>query len=401
MAYKNGEYHSDDGPLNVDHFSEDGMNSIRQIFLDAAVESGNQQIIDINSDVGLGYLNIQGFYYDGTRQSAAKAFLIPAKNRTNLHIMKHSLVTKILIKNKQAYGVNLLYTGKETREFTATAQKEVIISAGGISSPQLLMLSGIGPEEHLKKFDIPIESDLAVGQNLMDHPLLASWFTFNPTITGVLSTLAGLPQYALNKTGRLASIGATTLTGFINTVNGTGVPDFQIFFIYFTVGQALELGLFLDKFNYNAEVSLALQAELLTHDVVGIAPVMLHEKSRGVIELLSTSPDDHPFIQPRYFQEAEDMEAMLRVLKLQISYLNTTAYKEKGGQFIDLPLPECDELGRGSDDYYRCYIRYFTNTCFHPAGTCKMGNSSDTTAVVDNELKVRGIENLRVIDASM
>lgn len=397
----NNEYHSADGPLNVDYFSEDGMDSIRQTFLDAAIESGNQHIIDINSNVGLGYTTTQSFYHNGTRQSAAKAFLIPAKNRKNLHIMKNSLVTKILIKNKRAYGVKLLYTGKKVHEFTAIAEKEVIISAGAISSPQLLMLSGIGSKKHLKKFGIPVESDLAVGQNLMDHPLLLPWFKFNPTITPASATLDSLYQYTVDKTGPLASTGVTQLTGFINTVNGTGVPDFQIVILYFTTNSTSNLKLFLDKFNYNDEISQALLTELKNHDLAAIAPVMLHEKSRGVIELLSTSPNDHPFIQPRYFQESEDMEAMLRVLKLQISYVNTAAYKKSGGQFIDLPIPECDKLGRGSDKYYRCYIRYFTNSCMHPAGTCKMGKSSDSTAVVDNELKVRGIKNLRVIDASM
>lgn len=402
MAYKNGEYHSADGPLNVDYFSEDGLDSIRQTFLDAALESGYKYNIDINSDVGLGYTDLQGFYYSGTRQSAAKAFLIPAKNRKNLHIMKHSLVKKILIKNKRAYGVKLIYTGKHCRKFTAIAKKEVIISAGAVSSPQLLMLSGIGPKKHLKKFGIPVESDLAVGQNLIDHPLLVPWFKFNPTITPASAELDSLYQYIINKTGPLASIGLTEFAGFINTVNGTGAPDFEIGTFYFTANSTSNFELFLDRFNYNDDMKQALLAELKNYDLAAIAPILLHEKSRGVIELLSTSPNEHPFIQPRYFEETDDMEAMLRALKLQISHVNTTAYKKSGGQFIYLPIPECDKLGRGSDNYYRCYIRYFTTTCYHPAGTCKMGDpNSDPTAVVDNELKVRGIQNLRVIDASM
>ena len=158
----------------------------------------------------------------------------------------------------------------------------------------------------------------------------------------------------------------------------------------------------MEKYGYIDSIKQALLTEIKNHDIAVVNSIQLHQKSRGVIELSSASPMDYPIIRPRYIREAEDMESMLRVVKLQISYLNTTAYKNRCGEFIDLSIPECDSLNRYSDDYYRCYIRYMVTTIYHPAGTCKMGHfASDPTAVVDSELKVRGISNLRVIDASM
>ncbi|XP_055321240.1 glucose dehydrogenase [FAD, quinone]-like [Sitodiplosis mosellana] len=402
VSYDNGKYHSANGPLNVDSFSVDGSESFQQMFLDAAVESGNKHIADINSDEGLGYVKVQGYYYNGTRQSAAKAFLIPAKDRKNLHIMKHTFAEKILIKNKRAYGVKLVYNGMGVHKFKAIARKEVIVSAGAVMSPHLLLLSGIGPEKRLKKLGIPIESNVAVGENLWDHPIIFLWFKFNPTAIPATAQLDSIYKYVTSKSGPLASIAVSRLCGFINSVNGTGVPDFQIGFLYIPSNSTSALELVLEKYSYTDEIKQALLNEIKSHDLAIVSPIQLHQKSRGVIKLSSASPKDYPIINPRYFNEVEDMEAMLRVVKLQVSYLNTTAYKNGGGQFVDLPIPECNALGRGSDDFYRCYIRYLTASTYHAAGTCKMGNfATDPTAVVDHQLNVRGISNLRVVDASI
>lgn len=402
VGYDNGRYHSAGGPLNVDFFSEDGTEPVQQLFLAAAVESGIKPIADINADVGLGYVRLQGFCYQGTRQSAAKAFLIPAKDRKNLHIMKHTFAEKILIKDKRAYGVKLVYNGTCVRKFKAIARKEVIVSAGSVMSPHLLSLSGIGPENRLKKLGIPVQSNAAVGENLWDHPVVLVWLKFDPTVLPPTAQLDSIYQYATVKTGPLATIGVTQLTGFINTLNGTGVPDIQTGFFYFPANSTSSLELIIDKFNYNDDVRQKILTESQRYDLAIVGTVLLHGKSRGVIKLSSSSPKHYPTINANYYHEAEDMETILRGVKTQISYLNTTAYKSRGGQFVDMPFPECNALRLGSDDYYRCYIRYLTMTLYHPAGTCKMGNfATDPFAVVDHALNVRGINSLRVIDASM
>lgn len=401
LSYDNGKYHSAHGPLNVDFSDIDGTELFRQMFIDAAIESGHKHIADINADESLGYVRLQGYYYKGTRQSAAKAFLIPAKDRKNLHVMKYTFAKKILIKNKRAYGVSLVYNRTHASNFNAFARKEVIVSAGAVMSPHLLSLSGIGPESRLKKLGIPVESNVAVGENLWDHARTLVFLKFNPTVTRSTAPLENIYQYAIHRSGPLAA-GATQLSGFINSVNGTGVPDFQLTFTFFLSNQTSNLNNFLVKYDYVDSIRQTLLTEIKNHDIAIVNVIQLHQKSRGVIELSSALPTDYPIIRPRYFRQAEDMESMLRVVKLQISYLNMTAYKKRGGEFIDLSIPECDSLNRYSNDYYRCYIRYLVTTTYHPAGTCKMGDfASDPMAVVDSELKVRGISNLRVIDASM
>lgn len=399
VNYKNGEYHSAKGPSKIDFFAKDGTDSIQNIFLNAAIESGNEQIVDINADESVGYLKVQGFYANGARQSAAKSYLVPSKNRPNLQIIKNAFVEKILIFNKTAFGVRFVYHGKQTRRFIAIANKEVIVSAGPIMSPHLLMLSGIGPKNHLNSFGIPVKSDLAVGDNLIDQPSVYIWFKFKPTMNSPTSIFDSLFQYATFKNGSLASIGVTQLTGFINSVNGSGVPDFQINFFYFTANSTENFRIFLNNQNYNDHIKRILLCENQMHDIGVVIPVQLHEKSRGTIELASASPNVYPIIKPKFFSRVEDMEAILRVVKIQISYLNTTSYRNSGGAFLDLPISNCDRLERGSNDYYRCYIRYFSSSWNNPAGGCKMSNDED--GVVDHELKVRNIHNLRVIDASM
>lgn len=169
MSYDNGRYHSASGPMKIDFFGN--LIDTDKIFIDAALENGLTFIDDINADKTNGYLNLQGNTLNGRRQSTAKAFLIPAKNRPNLHVIKHALVKRILINNRnRAYGVKFTYKGKTMKAF---ARKEVILSAGTIMSPMLLMLSGAGPQEELQKHKIPPKAVLTgVGKNLYDHPVV-------------------------------------------------------------------------------------------------------------------------------------------------------------------------------------------------------------------------------------
>lgn len=259
VNYKNGKYHSADGLQNIDFFATDGTESQRELLLKAAIEAGNPHIDDINADIGLGYLNLQGFHYDGFRQSAAKSYLVPAKKRRNLHVIKNAMAQKVLIdENNKAYGVEFLYNGN--KNFKAIAKKEVIVSCGSVMSPHLLMLSGIGPKEQLEPLGIEVKSDLAVGKNLIDHPGVTLWFRFDPTSTSPLNVLETVTQYITTRTGYLSSIGATQFSGFINTVNGTGAPDFQLQFFYFTKS-SYQLPFFLNIFNYVDDLKQKLLSE--------------------------------------------------------------------------------------------------------------------------------------------
>lgn len=347
----------------------------------------------------MGYVNSQGTLTNGRRQSVAKAFLIPAKTRPNLRIIKHAFVQKILIKNNIAYGVKFLYRGKH--KMKAFARKEIILSAGVLMSPHLLMLSGIGPRDVLQRHKIPVKIELpGVGRNLRDHPYALLWCTANPTATSPTLALDIFYQYLVNSAGPLTSIGLTKLVGFINTVDGKGPPDYEIHFFYFTQN-SFALPEFVEKLDYEDSIKQKLLYENTLHDILGVASVQLHAKSEGFVELQSSCPCKRPIVEPKFFDHPDDRDGILKTFKLQLSYLNTTAYKAIGVQPIHFPIQECDQHEFQSDDYCRCYIKHFSSTAFHPIGTTKMGPNSDPMAVVSPELKVRNCQNLRVIDAGM
>lgn len=396
----NGKYHNDNGLLTVGSYQE--FAPMRKIIFDAAKEMGYNLVDDFNSDTILGYGNAQGTILDGRRQSVAKGFLNSAKNRSNLHIIKHAHVTKIRINNdKVANGVEFIYNG--THKLVANAKKEVIVSAGAISSPQLLMLSGIGPEKHLRKLNIPINKNLAVGKNLQDHLIIPMFFQFQQSNAGKLETedlLKEMYDYLTKKTGPFTSISLTDLVGFINTVNNTGFPDVELHHFLFKKN-SFGLPIYLDKLGYEEQIRNTLLKQNKESETILVYIVLLRPESVGKIKLRSSDPNEKPLILANYLDEDDDVDTLLRGVKYQYNFITTKTYKENDGNFVRLPIAECDKFPYASDSYFKCFINYMATTVYHPVGTAKMGPTTDKGAVVDSRLRVYGIKGLRVIDASI
>lgn len=397
VEYENGTYHSSSGPLKVDFFSDDLLDDCRKIFLDAAIERGNKKVIDFNRGSLTGYGIAQGTYSKGRRQSTAKAYLIPAKNRTNLHIVKNAFAQKILINsNNTAYGVEFELNGTI---FKAIARKEVIVSGGAYMSPHLLLLSGIGPKEDLKKLNIPVKSDIPVGRNLVDHHAVFVWFKFNGTEESSTQRLDNIYRYAIHNEGQYASIGLPQLNGFLKE-NGSSNPDYHIFVTHYNQ-KVSNLKEYMDFVGYRDDIQKKLLDENQKHNIAGLAVVKIHPLSRGYVKLANTSPKTKPIVNPRYFTHEEDITSTILAIKEQISYTTTQSYRKHGAEFIHIPIKECDCFPFLSHKYLRCYIEFFGTTDSHPTSSCKMGPKSDKDAVVDDRLRVKNIKNLRVIDASM
>lgn len=399
VNYQNGKYHSDKGLLAVDFY--DALHPSAKILIEAAQERGIPFVDDINADKTLGYVNSQGTVFNGRRQSTAKSFLVPAKNRTNLHIVKHAHVQKILINDKKvATGVEFLYKGDQL--FRATNKKEVILSAGAVSSPQVLMLSGIGPKEHLVKHNIEVKHDAPVGKNLLDHVYTAIFFQFHrssPTPESPTIALDAIYDLAIHNKGILTHLESTQVIAMLNTQNGTGDPDIQLH-VLMLEQNSWKLRMHLQTKKYDETIEKAILEANTKADIGIIWTTLLKPKSTGFIELKSTSPNDKPRIVPKYFSDDDDMATMLRAVKQQISFENTDTYRKHEGEFLKLPLKECDKFEFKSDDYLRCYIRHFSSTLYHPVGTSKMSNSN-ADGVVDSRLNVRGVKRLRQIDAGI
>lgn len=400
VKYKNGKYHSNKGPLKVDHYYNTEFMS--QVILDAAKDVGYNHIEDFNSDNLLGYGFSQGTIFNGTRQTVAKNYLIPAKDRPNLHIIQNAHVTKINIDDvRVARSVEFIYN--DTVKFTAESKNEIILSAGAINSPQLLLLSGVGPEEHLKNLKIPVKKNLAVGKNLQDHIFVPLFFEFhksNPQVMLENDFTDMIYQYFIHKRGPLTHTGTSDVCGFINTVNHTGYPDIELHHLAVNKSSS-ELPLYLNILGYMEPVTKHILKINQNSELLIVYVILLNPKSVGKIELKSTDPKEYPRILPNYFDNVEDVDTIVRGLKHQIALEKTETFKKHEGTFIRIPLPACDDNEYLSDEYLKCYAKYLSSTLYHPVGTGKMGPDSDKDAVVDSRLRVRGVQGLRQIDAGI
>ncbi|CAG9831005.1 unnamed protein product [Diabrotica balteata] len=312
---------------------------------------------------------------DGIRFNTGRAFLGQVKSRSNLMTALHSFVQKVNInrKSKSATGVQVNVRGTI---INVKAKKEVIVSGGTVNSPQLLMLSGIGPKNHLEKVNVDPIKDLPVGEHLEDHTLHAGFFVkVNPEIQLIDNQLDTIYKYFAHQEGKLGTL-------MITNIMASAFPSV--------------MGL---KNEILANINDAIEKK----SVLGITSTVLNPKSQGKILLKTSNANDKPLIYSGYLsdQNGEDMAIMLESLRFLENLIETSSLKKYDPQIMQLNLPECDKFEFRSDDYWKCSIRYLTTTIFHPTGTCKMGPSDDGTAVVDLELRVFGIDNLRVADASI
>lgn len=362
-------FHDVGGPLNVADLRQ--VNLLSHRFVEAAVSLGYEHNPDFNGAQQSGFGIFQVTQKNGQRQSAADAYLTPALSRPNLTAVPFAQVASIIFQGKTAVGITYLHDKKYKQAY---ASREVIISGGAINSPQLLLLSGVGPAEQLSRLGIPIVVDLpGVGQNLQDHPVVPFVFhSARPVTLDGADNLRNISNYLLFKRGPLTS-NIAEASGFIRTRDGLDMPDIQYHF-----GPAY----FIDHG----------QTKMSGHGI-SIGPTLLHPQSRGTITLQSSYPFMPPAIQPNYLAEQADMDSLVAGLKLAREMMNTAAFDPFRG---DEYLP--GEQVRSDADWV-AYVRQKVETLYHPVGTCKMGQ--DSQAVVDERLRVHGVQGLRVVDASI
>ncbi|GFG37712.1 hypothetical protein Cfor_11788 [Coptotermes formosanus] len=395
------KYHSTSGELTVSYAP------YRTQLADAFVQGGSElgyNIIDYNGATQIGFSYLQSTTKPGTRMSASTAFLHPIRNRKNFHVKKRSLVTKILIDpiTKIAFGVEFV---RDIKKYVVRARKEVILSAGAINSPQLLMLSGIGPTEHLKELNIPLIKDLKVGYNFMEHPALPT-VTFlvdaNSFITlEVLTNVSGLEDYLLYHRGPFSVPGTAEGIAYINTTepNNPDIdPNIEIFFMSASISSDPLFNTFL---GYTEELYNAVYKPIENVHCYTPLAIVLQPKSRGRITLKSADPHEKPLIHHNFYENPEDLETHLQAIKFALNLGKTQAFQNLGAKLHNIPIPACSNLMFSSDDYWRCAAKQTSIGLWHHSGTCKMGNSSDPDAVVDPRLKVYGVKGLRVIDSSI
>nr|ARK19937.1 glucose dehydrogenase [Ampulex compressa] len=379
-----GEYHAVGGPMTVERFP--WQPPFASAILNAAVESGYGVSEDLVGKKITGFTVAQTLSVNGVRQSTAAAYLRPIRDRPNLDIALSAQVTTVILAGKKATGVRYILNGKKHDVF---AKKEVILSAGAINSPQILLLSGIGPKEHLKEMKIRPVLDLpGVGRNLHNHISYGVDFLLNQKPTQEFN-LDSADLYLYNQTGPMSSTGLAQVTGILaSNYTNSNDPDIQIFFAGFqaicpTGGRIADL-----KVEDNKET-------------VRFTGVNVQARSRGVLTLASKDPLVQPVIRSNELSDPQDVSVVVQALRAIIKLANTKVMKKYGLKMIRPNIPQCSNYAANSDDYWSCAIHWDTRPENHQAGTCKMGPSTDPLAVVDPRLKVYGVKGLRVADASI
>ncbi|XP_044261112.1 glucose dehydrogenase [FAD, quinone]-like [Tribolium madens] len=351
-------------------------------------------------EANFGYFEALQTVEKGIRANAGKIFLGQAKDRENLVVALDSTVEKILLNGKKTEGVVINIGGKQ---ITIKARKEVILSAGAINSPKILMLSGIGPKKHLQDLGIEPIEDLQVGENLQDHIFyLGLLVAVDEKVAQVkTNVIDDIYKYFMYNEGAVGQIGITNLVGFVNSRNDSDYPNLQFHHILFIKGDNYLLPETLRVMGLGPEVA---SIELETNQkspMFKIAPTLLNPKSRGKILLKSKNPHDKPLIFANYLDDPQDVEILLEGIKFGLKQIESEPFAKFQPKLIDYKLKNCQKFEFKSDDYWRCAIRWLTSTVYHPVGTCKMGPRSDPGAVLDSRLRVHGIDGLRVIDASI
>ena len=375
-----GEHHGVGGPLNVSDVTTGHV--VSDAVVEACVEAGIPRNPDVNGADQEGVCYYQLTVKNGQRGSAAVAYLHPVMSRANLRIETHALATRVIFEGKRAVGVEYMQNGERK---VARAKREVILAGGAVNSPQLLQLSGVGPGALLAEHGIAVVADLpGVGENLQDHYVISTTYRLKAGVVSVNELTKGARfvgetlKYLFQRKG-LLSLSAAHIAAFCKSRPDLSSPDIQFHILPATMD--------VEKLLNEQKMELEGQPGLT------IAPCQVRPESRGSIRIVSPDPSVYPAIAPNYLADPLDQEVAVAGLK----WGRKIAAQPALAPYIDhemMPGPDFQ-----TDETLLAYARMSGSTIYHPVGTCQMGHGP--MAVVDPELRVRGVEGLRVVDASV
>lgn len=446
------------GPLRVNAFNN--AEPFKQLLFDAAKELGYITLDDVNGNEKVGFGTAPGTLDQGVRYNAAKAYLSAAANRTNLHLIKFAHVIKLNVDNTTGQVSGVEFSINKTHALSVNAIKEVVLSAGSIGTPQILQLSGIGPEKYMRRLNISSIRNLHSGWSMQSHISIPLFWKFNETvqelIEGAVSSNETVPDmnastdelysYIKNRTGVFSQESVFDAIGFINAnPNLTDVyPNISTQYVVFKRNDILFLE-FLKNIGLNDTTAQPLIDANKVAEIAVAFVTLLNPSALGKVHLNSADPYDLPRIQANYLDRPDDIETIVQGIQRTRQFLETSAFNTSGVTEIQIPISICESLlpkkvkkpkatkppktkskkdkkhkneetteapvtepvpqpeliPYGSDQYWQCYIKHLTTTPYQPVGTAKMGPATDRFAVVDSRLKVHGLNGLRVVDESI
>jgi choline dehydrogenase-like flavoprotein len=368
-------WHATGGPLNVMDLRS--PNRFGPLFVQAGQQAGHALNTDFNGATQEGVGMYQVTHKNGERFSAAKAYLTPNLGRPNLQVITDAQATRILLEGRHAVGVEVR-VGGQLQQLKAT--REVLLCAGALQSPQLLMLSGIGPGAQLQPHGIAVAHDLpGVGRHLHDHIDVVQAFNapkltelFGMSLQGAVNAVKGIFEWRRSRSGMLTTNFAEA-GGFIKSQPGESTPDLQL---HFAIAKLVDHG----------------RKTVLGHGY-SCHVCLLRPLSRGSVTLASADPAAAPRIDPNFLAERDDVERLVRGFKLMRRIMQQPALAQHGA--VEFPASAAAQ----SDAQIEQFIRNNADTVYHPVGSCRMG--AGALDVVDHELRVHGLQGLRVVDASI
>nr|XP_049707819.1 ecdysone oxidase [Helicoverpa armigera]XP_049707820.1 ecdysone oxidase [Helicoverpa armigera]XP_049707821.1 ecdysone oxidase [Helicoverpa armigera] len=377
---KYGKYHGTSGPMGISRQPEDTQVAN---LLKSFAEVGNPSVLDLNAENTLGYTQPLFMIADKKRQTPAYSYLKNVKSNSNLFVSKNTRVTRIIFEDNKAVAIEAVYNGKT---YVFRTNKEIIVSAGVYNTPQILQLSGIGPKEHLEKFNIKVIKDLPVGNNLIDQVSVTLVYKLESHI----AFLPNLADVELDPT----KVPFPVLVGSVALNKTQTDPDYQTYNLLLGQNTPFLTIACAQVFDLRDGICDQWQTEVTNRDSLYTVAALLQPKSRGTVRLASTDPSQAPLIKTGYFTNKEDLKTMVEIIKDFTSVGKTKYFKKIGAELAGLNLDVCADKKKGTDEFWECYILNHAGSPYHTVGTCPMGE------VLDGQLKVKGIEGLRVVDAS-
>lgn len=387
-------FHGHNGPVYINRADESDLCTL--MMNSAKKQLGLVDVIDGDGHETDGFTWLQYFFNKDKDYGVAGSYLLRSMNRINLHVLINAHVTRILFteihNNITSYGIEYGYSNQV---YQVNVSREIILSAGTINSPQILMLSGVGPEAHLQHLNIPVVlNSQAVGKNLKDHVAVKLGFSLNFTDSknsNIFSSVSNLFQF-FSSDFRQSSDKPSSLVGFFSTgLTDHKGPDIQL---YITPGYNGQ------NSNFNSEGVINFHEAPVNRSTLTLIACLLHSKSSGKIRLKSNNPLSHPLIDHNYMYKPDDAKALILGLKRLLNIMSTESVKKYDPKLLEGNMTLCSKYKFLSDEYLSCLVIGRVDSFYHPTGTCRMG-SNTLDSVVDSNLKVHGILGLRIVDASI